>query len=128
VLEPYVPGRWVYRSPSVNYRTPAENLTRIVWAWLAQSDVPKLFVNAEPGAITRGRVRDFVRSWPHQTEVTVPASISSRRTAPRRSGLRSQTSFADCAALDFPALRLEARHQCDSWQAAPVSPSCWSTS
>ena len=41
-------------------------------AWLAQSDVPKLFVNAEPGAITRGRVRDFVRSWPNQTEVTVP--------------------------------------------------------
>jgi haloalkane dehalogenase len=41
-------------------------------AWLAQSDVPKLFVNAEPGAIIRGRVRDFVRSWPHQTEVTVP--------------------------------------------------------
>jgi haloalkane dehalogenase len=40
--------------------------------WLAHSDVPKLFVNAEPGAITRGRVRDFVRSWPHQTEVTVP--------------------------------------------------------
>jgi DNA helicase IV len=24
VLEPYVPGRWVYRSLSVNYRTPAE--------------------------------------------------------------------------------------------------------
>ncbi len=40
-------------------------------AWLAQCDVPKLFVNAEPGAITRGRVRDFVRTWPNQTEVTV---------------------------------------------------------
>jgi haloalkane dehalogenase len=39
--------------------------------WLAGSDVPKLFVNAEPGLITRGRVRDFVRSWPNQTEVTV---------------------------------------------------------
>jgi len=43
-------------------------------AWLAQSDVPKLFVNAEPGAITRGRVRDFVRTWPNQTEVTVPGT------------------------------------------------------
>jgi haloalkane dehalogenase len=40
--------------------------------WLAESDVPKLFINAQPGAITRGRVRDFVRSWPNQTEVTVP--------------------------------------------------------
>jgi DNA helicase IV len=27
VLEPYVPGRWVYRSLSVNYRTPAEIMT-----------------------------------------------------------------------------------------------------
>ena len=40
-------------------------------AWLAQSDVPKLFLNAEPGAILRGRQREFCRSWPNQTEVTV---------------------------------------------------------
>lgn len=41
-------------------------------AWLAQSDVPKLFVNAEPGALIVGPVRDLVRSWPKLTEVTVP--------------------------------------------------------
>jgi haloalkane dehalogenase len=40
-------------------------------AWLAQSDVPKLFLNAEPGAILRGRQREFCRGWPNQTEVTV---------------------------------------------------------
>jgi haloalkane dehalogenase len=40
--------------------------------WLAHSDVPKLFVKAEPGALIRGRVLDFVRSWPNQTEVSVP--------------------------------------------------------
>jgi haloalkane dehalogenase len=40
-------------------------------AWLVQSDVPKLFLNAEPGAILRGRQREFCRSWPNQTEVTV---------------------------------------------------------
>jgi DNA helicase IV len=27
VMEPYVPGRWMYRSLSVNYRTPAEIMT-----------------------------------------------------------------------------------------------------
>lgn len=27
MMEPYVPGRWVYRSLSVNYRTPAEIMT-----------------------------------------------------------------------------------------------------
>jgi haloalkane dehalogenase len=40
-------------------------------AWLAQSDLPKLFLNAEPGAILRGPQREFCRSWPNQTEVTV---------------------------------------------------------
>jgi haloalkane dehalogenase len=40
-------------------------------AWLANSDVPKLFVNADPGSIIQGRVRDFVRTWPNQTEFTV---------------------------------------------------------
>jgi haloalkane dehalogenase len=40
-------------------------------AWLAESDVPKLFINANPGAIVRGRIREFIRGWPNQTEVTV---------------------------------------------------------
>jgi haloalkane dehalogenase len=39
--------------------------------WLAGSDLPKLFVNAEPGAILVGAQREFCRSWPNQTEVTV---------------------------------------------------------
>jgi haloalkane dehalogenase len=40
--------------------------------WLAQSELPKLFINAEPGALIVGAVEDFVRSWPAITEVTVP--------------------------------------------------------
>ena len=39
--------------------------------WLAGSAVPKLFVNAEPGAILTGPQRDLCRGWPNQTEVTV---------------------------------------------------------
>jgi len=42
--------------------------------WLAVSDLPKLFVNADPGAILTGQQRDFCRSWPNQTEVTVAGS------------------------------------------------------
>lgn len=42
--------------------------------WLAASPVPKLFVNAEPGSILIGRQREFCRSWPNQTEVTVKGS------------------------------------------------------
>ncbi len=39
--------------------------------WLASSDIPKLFINADPGAITTGEVREFCRTWPNQSEVTV---------------------------------------------------------
>jgi len=40
--------------------------------WLVTSETPKLFVNAEPGTILIGAQREFCRSWPNQTEVTVP--------------------------------------------------------
>lgn len=40
--------------------------------WLAGADVPKLFVNAEPGSIIGDRIRARIRSWPSLTEVTVP--------------------------------------------------------
>ena len=42
--------------------------------WLSGADVPKLFINAEPGALVTGATRDFCRAWPNQTEVTVKGS------------------------------------------------------
>jgi haloalkane dehalogenase len=39
--------------------------------WLQQSTIPKLFINAEPGSILVGTQREFCRTWPNQTEVTV---------------------------------------------------------
>ena len=33
--------------------------------------MPKLFVNAAPGAILTGPQREFCRTWPNQTEITV---------------------------------------------------------
>ena len=43
-------------------------------AWLSTSDVPKLFINAEPGAILTGAQREFCRGWPNQEEITVTGS------------------------------------------------------
>ncbi|HVA78613.1 MAG TPA: haloalkane dehalogenase [Candidatus Binataceae bacterium] len=40
-------------------------------SWLAASPIPKLFINAEPGAILTGAQREFCRRWPNQREVTV---------------------------------------------------------
>jgi haloalkane dehalogenase len=42
--------------------------------WLSACDVPKLFVNAEPGAILTGAPREFCRRWSNQTEVSVAGS------------------------------------------------------
>ncbi|MDE0981685.1 MAG: haloalkane dehalogenase [Gammaproteobacteria bacterium] len=53
--------------------TPAD-VVEIVQAyadWLTEADLPKLFINADPGAILIGAQREFCRSWPNQTEVKV---------------------------------------------------------
>jgi len=54
--------------------------------WLARSDLPKLFVNAEPGAILRGSQRDFCRGWPNQEEVTVKGSHFIQEDSPEEIG------------------------------------------
>ena len=39
--------------------------------WMAGNDIPKLFINVEPGQIIFERDLAIIRSWPNQTEVTV---------------------------------------------------------
>ena len=55
-------------------------------AWLAESDVPKLFVNAEPGAILIGKQREFCRTFRNQTEVTVPGIHFIQEDSPEQIG------------------------------------------
>lgn len=54
--------------------------------WLSTSPVPKLFVNAEPGSILVGKQREFCRSWPNQTEVTVAGSHFIQEDSPDEIG------------------------------------------
>jgi DNA helicase IV len=67
MLEPYVPGRWVYRSLSVNYRTPAEIMT-VAAALLAEF---------APGVQPPESVRACgVQPWSRRvTEDELPAAI-----------------------------------------------------
>ena len=68
--------------------TPA-NVVEIVQAyadWLAEADLPKLFINAEPGAILTGEQREFCRSWPNQTEVTVSGNHFLQEDSPHEIG------------------------------------------
>ncbi len=54
--------------------------------WLAQSDVPKLFVDADPGVILTGSQREFCRTWPNQDEITVPGSHFVQEDSPAAIG------------------------------------------
>jgi haloalkane dehalogenase len=55
-------------------------------AWLASSPMPKLFVNAEPGALLTGRARDFCRTWPKPREITVKGIHYVQEDAPAEIG------------------------------------------
>ena len=54
--------------------------------WLAQSPIPKLFVNADPGTILTGAQREFCRAWPNQREVTVRGSHFVQEDSPAEIG------------------------------------------
>lgn len=54
--------------------------------WLRESAVPKLFINADPGAILTGAQREFCRAWPNQTEVTVKGSHFIQEDSPNEIG------------------------------------------
>ena len=54
--------------------------------WMSQNDVPKLFVNADPGSILIGPQREFCRGWKNQTEITVPGLHFIQEDSPNEIG------------------------------------------
>ena len=54
--------------------------------WLSTSEVPKLFINADPGTILTGPQREFCRTWPNQSEVTVSGSHFIQEDSPHEIG------------------------------------------
>ena len=55
-------------------------------SWMAANDMPKLFINADPGSILAGRPRTFCRTWKNQTEVTVPGLHFIQEDSPHEIG------------------------------------------
>ena len=63
---------WPRQIPIDGEPAVIEDLVSRYGAWLEKSnDVPKLFINADPGSILIGRQREYCRTWPNQEEVTV---------------------------------------------------------
>ena len=55
--------------------------------WLEESNfLPKLFINAEPGAMLTGEPREFCRRWPNQVAVPVAGSHFIQEDSPDEIG------------------------------------------
>ncbi len=67
--------------------------------WLSTSPIPKLFVNAEPGAILKGAALEFCRTWPNQREVTVAGNHFLQEDSPDEIG----TAIAEWITADVRA-------------------------
>ena len=83
------------RRPTLDWprQIPLENdppeICRIVDSysqWMAENNIPKLFINAEPGAILIGKEREFCRTWKNQKEVTVKGSHFIQEDSPNEIG------------------------------------------
>ncbi|MGB3681289.1 MAG: haloalkane dehalogenase [Rubrobacteraceae bacterium] len=54
--------------------------------WMSETGIPKLFINAEPGVILTGEIRETCRSWREQEEVTVEGLHFIQEDSPREIG------------------------------------------
>ena len=92
--EPFtVPGEdrrsmlsWPRELPIGGEPADVVNIVQQYADWMAGNQLPKLFINAEPGAILTGAQREFCRRWPNQTEVTVPGIHFIQEDSPHEIG------------------------------------------
>ncbi len=77
---------WPRQIPIAGEPEDVTEIAREYGDWLQDSDVRKLFVNAEPGAILAGEMRELCRTFPNQTEVTVAGSHFIQEDSPDEIG------------------------------------------
>jgi haloalkane dehalogenase len=77
---------WPRQIPIEGEPTDVHDIVAGYSQWLQESELPKLFVNAEPGAILGDEQREFCRSMKNQTEVTVPGNHFLQEDSPHEIG------------------------------------------
>ncbi|MGO4291074.1 haloalkane dehalogenase [Chitinophaga sp. RAB17] len=66
--------------------------------WMAENQLPKLLISAEPGALLVGRALDFCRTWHNQREVTVKGIHYIQEDSPAEIGIAlREFVLHDCA-------------------------------
>lgn len=77
---------WPRQIPLENEPVDVNQIVQDYSDWLTSSELPKLFINAEPGGILVGRQREHCRTWPNQTEVTVAGNHFVQEDSPDEIG------------------------------------------
>lgn len=77
---------WPREIPIDGEPTDVVEIVEAYGNWLTTSDVPKLLVNADPGAMLNGSNLDFARTFPNQTEITVPGRHFIQEDSPHEIG------------------------------------------
>ena len=55
-------------------------------SWMSINEIPKLFINADPGSILTGKQREFCRKWKNQQELTVKGNHFIQEDSPEEIG------------------------------------------
>ncbi len=77
---------WPREIPIEGEPTDVVEIVENYGEWLSHGALPKLFINADPGAILTGRQREFCRSWPNQREITVAGNHFIQEDSPDEIG------------------------------------------
>jgi len=78
---------WPRQSPIAGEPADVGELVQSYADWLRTAELPKLFINADPGSILVGAQREFRRRWPNQQEVTVAGSHFLQEDSPDAIGV-----------------------------------------
>jgi len=77
---------WPRQIPIDNEPEEVCKITEDYSSWMSVNETPKLFINADPGAILIGEQREFCRKWKNQKEITVKGSHFIQEDSPHEIG------------------------------------------
>jgi len=77
---------WPRQIPIENEPEEVCKITEDYSSWMSVNEIPKLFINADPGAILIGEQREFCRKWKNQKEITVKGTHFIQEDSPHEIG------------------------------------------
>ena len=77
---------WPRQIPIEGQPADVAELMDVLSGWMQTNDIPKLFVNVEPGQIVFEKDLKLLRSWSHTTEVTVRGKHHPQEDSPHEIG------------------------------------------